>query len=63
MKCSKCDKSAEYDAPAMLCGEHWAEWWAYGQAAEGEIQPTPEESAKLYKDAMKIVQKARNKNV
>lgn len=54
--CIKCDKEAEYDSPAMLCGEHWAEWWAFiGEPTE----MTPEEQKLVYEDALKTVNQSR----
>ncbi len=30
MHCSKCKKEAVFDSPELLCQDHWAEWFAYG---------------------------------
>ena len=57
-KCSKCDKPSEYDSPAVLCGEHWAEWMSTNQP-DDKVVLTPEESKTLYDETMDIVNEAR----
>jgi hypothetical protein len=53
-KCQKCGKPAEYDSPAILCGECWAKWWVAGMGAKNK-----KESAEIMRETMAIVEEAR----
>jgi hypothetical protein len=26
-----CTQATEYEAPAILCAEHWTDWWDHGE--------------------------------
>lgn len=63
MKCIKCDKESEYDAPECFCEEHWAEWWAEGLVDDPlEIEREKEEALKVIRHTDSIVE-TRNPNV
>jgi len=57
MKCSKCEKEAEFDTPELLCDEHWAKWWAFNQPGD-EFLLSPQQEQKYYEE---VLERLRNK--
>ena len=63
MKCVKCGKESEYDAPEYFCEEHWAEWWASGMVDNPlEVEREKEEALKAMRYSDSIM-RSNNPNV
>lgn len=49
VKCAECGAEATFDAPRLLCDEHWARWWSSGFA--------PEDQSAMYAEALVGIQR------
>lgn len=51
--CVKCDQPAVYEAPDILCDQHWLDWWNEGLPEKERIKRLPrDEGCRIAYDRM-----------